>query len=538
MGTTIPTINEVIQPYSVTPVLNSTTFPEDIDTYNGEQPSRITSKNTANTQANAMATAMNTVRDEVQENADATETNALIAKGAANFQGDWVSDTLYTVGQSVYYNSTFYVCKVENSDAIWTETNWRVNVPLGAVGNISSPLLDLPLNNSLAMKQGVGSVTFTRATTATYIDRYGVLQYSAIDEARFEKDGFLVEGASTNLLPNSSDLENNTYWTGTASITANNTEAPDGTLTADKVEDNNISATDYRYSDDALITSGVATYSLSCFIKKGTSQYSQIEARLGGGTQVATTVYVDFDNKVISSDASGTAKLEEFSNEWFRVSMQVTDNNSGNTYARALIRPATLSSTSDITLVGYTFAWGFQIEELPFASSYIPTTTAAVTRSADVETQTAYGNIPSNIEGSIKLDFSLLSHYEAYSYIFGCYEDSLNNIRCFVSAAGYLTVRSNSATGGATTANLKLINTNQEYRLVVTWKDNIINVYLDGVLSFIQTWVGDLFDSDLINTPIRIGGYSTTSATLNGNGHYKNFRTYSKALTPTEVALA
>ena len=76
----------------------------------------------------------------------------------------------------------------------------------GAIGNINLPLLDIPLKNSLALKQGVGSVVFTRATTGTFIDRYGVLQTAAIDEARFEKEGLLIEGASTNLLTYSQDF--------------------------------------------------------------------------------------------------------------------------------------------------------------------------------------------------------------------------------------------------------------------------------------------------------------------------------------------
>ena len=58
-----------------------------------------------------------------------------------------------------------------------------------AIGNLNSPLLDMPLKNSLAMKAGVGSATFTRASTATYVDRYGVLKTASIDEPRFEKEG-------------------------------------------------------------------------------------------------------------------------------------------------------------------------------------------------------------------------------------------------------------------------------------------------------------------------------------------------------------
>ncbi|MEF9714235.1 phage tail protein, partial [Escherichia coli] len=41
-------------------------------------------------------------------------------------------------------------------------------------------------------------VSFTRASTATYIDKSGCFAESAINEPRFEKDGLLIEGQRTN----------------------------------------------------------------------------------------------------------------------------------------------------------------------------------------------------------------------------------------------------------------------------------------------------------------------------------------------------
>ena len=78
-----------------------------------------------------------------------------------------------------------------------------INIGNMVIGNLSNPLLDMPLNNNLAMKQGNGQATFTRAGTATYIDIYGVLQTAKVDEPRFEKQGLLMEGVSTNLFLNS-----------------------------------------------------------------------------------------------------------------------------------------------------------------------------------------------------------------------------------------------------------------------------------------------------------------------------------------------
>ena len=50
-------------------------------------------------------------------------------------------------------------------------------------------------------------VKFKRASTATYINKSGVLTNAAIDEPRFEKDGLLIEGQRTNYFVNSNNPE-------------------------------------------------------------------------------------------------------------------------------------------------------------------------------------------------------------------------------------------------------------------------------------------------------------------------------------------
>ncbi|MEH4695746.1 hypothetical protein PO377_19765 [Atlantibacter hermannii] len=78
-----------------------------------------------------------------------------------------------------------------------------------ATGYVAPPFPDVwaPLSDDLKMISGypvnTKLLSFTRASTATYIDKSGVLQTAAINEARFEKQGLLIEGSSTNLYLNS-----------------------------------------------------------------------------------------------------------------------------------------------------------------------------------------------------------------------------------------------------------------------------------------------------------------------------------------------
>lgn len=142
------------------------------------------------------------------------------------------------------------------------------------------------------------ALTFTRASTATYIDANGVMQTAAVDVPRFDYTNgvrqALVEGAATNLFLNSA--------TG---------------VTQD-------------------ITTTAQSYSVSFY-----------------GTGSIT----------LSGTATGTLNGTGANN---RVSLTVT----------ATAGTLTLTVSGSTTLV--------QVEALPFASSYIPTTSSAVTRAGDI----------------------------------------------------------------------------------------------------------------------------------------------------------
>jgi hypothetical protein len=78
--------------------------------------------------------------------------------------------------------------------------------------------------------------SFTRASTATYIDGAGVLQTAAVDVPRFQDGQLLVEGAATNLVPDPHDITAASWSViGSLTRTSNTTTAPDGSMTAGAV---------------------------------------------------------------------------------------------------------------------------------------------------------------------------------------------------------------------------------------------------------------------------------------------------------------
>lgn len=127
-----------------------------------------------------------------------------------------------------------------------------------ATGYVDAPFPDVwaPLSDDLRLLAGFApadtitvagtsyplptkSMTFTRSTTATYIDKSGVLKTAAINEPRFEREGLLMEGQSTNYILNSDDPSK---WSGTAAGFGTKSTITDGATQA-KTFDGVITAT-------------------------------------------------------------------------------------------------------------------------------------------------------------------------------------------------------------------------------------------------------------------------------------------------------
>ena len=80
-------------------------------------------------------------------------------------------------------------------------------------------------------------ITFTRASTATYVGRDGLIKTAGVNEARFDHDpttgeslGLLIEEERTNLIPNGDQI-GGTGWSNPGSNSSNlstNNPAPTG----------------------------------------------------------------------------------------------------------------------------------------------------------------------------------------------------------------------------------------------------------------------------------------------------------------------
>ena len=396
----------------------------------------------------------------------------------------------------------------------------------GSIGRLTSPLLDLPLKNSLSMKAGAGVVTFTRSTTATYIDRYGVLKTAAVDEPRFEKDGLLLEGTSTNLTLYSEDSTN---WTIVgATLTANSIVSPDninttgtlGVVTSDG-DLGVVSAKPYSTSGDVVGD----RYSCSVFVKK--YNHSIITFNCYKSGQVEANVDFNFDTGLAYDN---TVKVKKLANGWFRLEYTI-EIEAGDEADNSINNRIWVSSRSADKVAGNgCYMMGWQIEKLPFASSYIPTVDAAVTRAADDLIIPYNNNIDSLYsDKTYSVDFTPLGRnsisnmvlFETFYYAYNLARINISETKVVIYSAAAAIVGGN-------------IDYSRKNNLTIEYtEDSRLKVFSDGVKGNEVAFT--YHTPTASNTDIHLG--SRINGTDRYYGHITNFKIFDFLLTDTEVSL-
>jgi len=215
-----------------------------------------------------------------------------------------------------------------------------------------------------------------------------------------ESLGLLVEEQRTNLLLQSNGFD--TTWTNSnSSETATAGIAPDGTNTAWELRDTlDASATNHSITQTITFTSGTA-YAFSVFAKRSTLESIALvfpAAMLGTAT---IGIKANLTNGTIIVTAAGaTNSITAYPNGWYRVTSTMTATASGTSAMQIRTAPLSGAGTGyqgDGT--GTILIWGAQLEAGAFTTSYIPTTTATVTRAADVAsiTEANFGTTRTNL---------------------------------------------------------------------------------------------------------------------------------------------
>lgn len=215
--------------------------------------------------------------------------------------------------------------------------------------------------------------------------------------------GVLIEGQRTNLLTYSEQFDN-AAWSniGGGSVSANVIASPDGSTTADGMVE--AAATTYFGRFQAFSATSGEKYAYSCYVSAGSRSWAYLRDDITGDT-----VFFDLSTGTVGTTSARFtgAKITYIANGWWRIEAVWTAD------ATATRRFAVGSASADNTpsYLGTaatiaTYYWGAQLEQASFPSSYISTSSTAVTRNEDALTLVSSGNIDGTV-GSLSVNFEV-----------------------------------------------------------------------------------------------------------------------------------
>jgi hypothetical protein len=200
----------------------------------------------------------------------------------------------------------------------------------------------------------------------------------------------LVEPSGSNVLSYSEEFTN-AAWTKNAMTVSTGTTAaftaPDGTTNADKIIATTASGVAHSLQRTGFAS---AAYTFSVFAKAGEESVISLWLRSNSVGAAFNLVSGTVSNITVTS-----ARIENYGNGWYRCS--VYDSTAGTT---ASVYGRTGGGYTGNGVDGF-YLWGAQLETGSVATSYIPTTTAAVTRNADVVSVTGASGSIGQTEGTI-----------------------------------------------------------------------------------------------------------------------------------------
>jgi hypothetical protein len=291
----------------------------------------------------------------------------------------------------------------------------------------------------------------------------------------------------TTALNQFSESFDNAYWDkGNCTVTANQTASPSGYVDADLVLDNT-SNNQHGITRNIAITSG-NKYTASFFLKE--AGYTTAAIRMGFGSlwTGGAGPTVEFNLVALTGnvvDGSGvTFTIEDYGNGWRRCSVTGTCVTSGNTVLSLYLKQYAgyIGSGTDGV-----YAWGANITATSYATSYIPTLSAASTRGQDACFKTGISSLIGQTEGTFfaEVDFTDTDADQMYLTL----SDGTSNNRIhigfnYTSNWLYCNIRSGGAAQGLITQSSPSAGIK---KIAVGYKLNDYVLYINGVQVGVDT---------------------------------------------------
>ena len=183
-----------------------------------------------------------------------------------------------------------------------------------------------------------------------------------------------ITASRTNLLLRSEEFDN-AYWVKSgASITQNAIAAPNGSINADTLVENTANTIHYLTT---TVTVANTTHTHSIYAKPAGRDWIALQG-FNGTTN--PTAYFNVSAGTVGTVSPGAiSAIAAAGNGWYRCSITYTVSSGAATTAAVYLASANGTAIYSGDGVSGVYLWGAQLETGSTATSYIPTTTAAVT---------------------------------------------------------------------------------------------------------------------------------------------------------------
>ena len=323
------------------------------------------------------------------------------------------------------------------------------------------------------------AIKFRRNSTPTrgYIDNISVIEIT--DDTNLPRIDYtngtgalLLEPQSTNLITYSEDFSQGIWSKNNVTLISGFT-SPAGDLSTYKLQPTQTSSV--HLLNIPVTSSSVKTYSV--FAKQ--NGYKRFRFNTGS----SSNGYASFDLDTGSVIATGgtfysSSSIEDYGDGWYKCSMTLLSN-APNNYTLAIE-----DDNGQVSFLGdgisSIYIWGAQVEQLPHATSYIPTNGSTVTRNQDAASRSGISNLINSQEGVLYMETKALADDNISRRISLSDGTSSNRILLYFNPSNKiqaLNVSSGTTQGNMTfTTDIKKFN-----KIAFKYKENDFALFVNGV---------------------------------------------------------
>ena len=335
---------------------------------------------------------------------------------------------------------------------------------------------------SLKPTDGSGDLTFTRASTATRVNSSGLIESVATGVPRIDYTGggcgkLLLEPQRTNLVIYSEEFNN---WLIPPTFTAIETAS---------LKDSIIFSNFGNAVSQGITLTSNADTTISVFAKKSNWNFLQIRTVNFDASASARTWFDLLNGTVGSTDIPSrhfNQSIEDFGGGWYRCSLtfkSITDLTGSIQLAGSQSNSSTISGANSGEDIFFDMS---QVELGSYPTSYIPTTSTAVTRTQDSATKSGISSLIGQTEGVLFFEFD----YKKAQINTSLFDTSLNNNdNIYLIALSDFNLRMWVTVGGVNQAIISTgtIPSEGRHKAAMAYKENDCAFYLDGVQVGVDT---------------------------------------------------